>query len=294
MRGRPRHPGPSLHRAVILATVLLAAIATAKPAWAENPDMYVAAHGTPGGATIVVETHTKVAAAGSAPASRHAAGSEFVSCDTRAPGGLAYLDHLVSSNQLGEARPQPGTTEILHHHCVRADGSSADWFSTPAPAAPAASAAVPSPPSALDLARRAAASLRPPPPLVRTSPAGPQLVGFPTWFWVEGWSPLTKASEVPGLRSVVTATPVATRYAFDDGGTLHCQGPGTPWRRGGGAGQHSDCTHTFTHHGRRQVEATASWLLTWTASDGQSGTLPSVDPSRTLSLEVQEAQAIID
>lgn len=144
-------------------------------------------------------------------------------------------------------------------------------------------------------------------PSVATSPVrgGLQLVGVPVWFWVDNFEATSTTAEVPGLGATLTATPTRTRFAINGPGrggpdatseTLVCDGAGTAWEAGSGADPWagSDCSYGFDWAGTFTVEATVDWDLTWTATNGQSGTLPAVSRTTTFTLDVEQAQAVVD
>jgi hypothetical protein len=144
-------------------------------------------------------------------------------------------------------------------------------------------------------------------PLVVPQPATspptgePQVVGLPTWLWIDpaAWGTFTADATIPGLTVTVTATPRAVTWDMGDGTQVTCDGPGTPWAPAGDDGQRSDCTHTYQFTsagepgGRYAASATVTWGVTWAASTGEGGTL--VDASRTAAfgLEVTERQAVV-
>ncbi len=98
---------------------------------------------------------------------------------------------------------------------------------------------------ALDEARRL---LDLPLPAPALNPPGAQLVGVPTWLWVEGaWQPISATAAVGPVSATVTARPTGVEWELGDGTTESC-GPGTPYDvTRAPAEQHSDCTHVFTH-----------------------------------------------
>jgi len=124
-------------------------------------------------------------------------------------------------------------------------------------------------------------------------PGGIQLVGVDIWFWVTNSAPTTATATVPGLSASVTAAPAATHLSFADGTTVDCAGGGVAYDPGRpGAGQSTDCRHAFNDRGAQRVDVTVDWALTWTATDGQTGTLPAVPRTTTLNLPIQEGQAV--
>ena len=133
-------------------------------------------------------------------------------------------------------------------------------------------------------------------PGVHTAPprGGLQLVGVDVWVWVDHAEPVSATASVPGASATVTAVPGAVHVDVD-GRALTCPGGGTAWDPGRpGRGQHSDCTHRFEDAGTFPVRVTVDWSLRWTATDGQSGTLPTLRRTTTFELTVHQAHAVTD
>lgn len=142
-------------------------------------------------------------------------------------------------------------------------------------------------------------------PDIATSPprGGEQLVGIPIWFWVENAAPVTTTAGIPGLSATLIAEPTATQVTISGGPseatgdrvTIDCPGAGTPWEAGRYADRaSSDCSHPFDWNGTFTVDATVEWTLSWTATNGQAGTLPPVSRTTTFTLTIEEAQAVTD
>ena len=150
---------------------------------------------------------------------------------------------------------------------------------------------------ALDEARR---RLDLPLPRPALNPPAAQLVGVPTWLWIEGsWAPSSATASVAAVSATVTATPTSVVWDTGDGATVTCDA-GTPYDPARPpAEQHSSCTHTFTRSsaplpgGTYAVTATVSYEVTWTASTGGGGALGTLGRSTTMSVRVLEAQALI-
>lgn len=156
----------------------------------------------------------------------------------------------------------------------------------------------------VDTARqRAEAQLDPPDPTMRTNPpAGDQLVGVPTWLWIDDpWQPVSATATVGPVSSTVTATPRDVRWDLGDGNTITCDGPGRAYDlTKDPASQQSDCAHTYTHRSTVRgpsaaygLRATVTYGVTWTATTGQNGNLGTISRSSTVNLIVREAQALI-
>jgi hypothetical protein len=157
--------------------------------------------------------------------------------------------------------------------------------------------------NASTIAQQAIANQTLPMPAVSVNPPlpGGAVVNYPTWLWVDGasWRTITATASVDGLSVTATATPQSVVWTMGDGGSVTCNGPGTPYDAAKPATeQRSDCTHSFTRSSASQpgqaFTATASmqWVTTWQASDGTSGSLGTVTRSSTFSLPVREIQAV--
>lgn len=200
------------------------------------------------------------------------------------------LAGLQSSALFGGLVPAPTTTDpIAWMRCTRKDNGTLDQFVT--------GLNVPAPPAVDVLVAAARSELTIAVPAVATAPpeGGLQLVGVDVWFWVTNNAPVAATAQIPGLGATVTAEPTATHLRFADGATLDCRGPGTPYDRNRSyESQSSDCTHIFDDTGPQPVDVTVDWALTWTATNGQTGILPGLPRTTTLTLPLQQAQAVTD
>ncbi len=150
---------------------------------------------------------------------------------------------------------------------------------------------------AVDEARR---RLELPAPRPALNPPGEQLVGVPTWLWLDA-PPVTGSAtaSVAGVAATVTARPTGVRWDMGDGTHLTCD-EGTPYDPSRPPrDQHSSCTHAFTHASTRQaggtytVTATVTYDVSWTATTGGSGELGALTRSTEVPVRVSEAQALI-
>jgi hypothetical protein len=104
---------------------------------------------------------------------------------------------------------------------------------------------------------------------------------------------------VPGVSVTATARPVSAIWFMGDGGSVLCDGPGTPWRPGNDpAAASPDCGYTYRRSsagaadGKFSVTVTVTWRVTW-AGAGGSGTIPGLTTTGTVQVPVQESQAVI-
>jgi hypothetical protein len=147
------------------------------------------------------------------------------------------------------------------------------------------------------LAASAVKELRLPLPAIRVNPAPPaaQLVYLPTWLWVdaESWGALSATASVPSLSVTATATPIRLVISTGDGATVSCTGPGTAWATGRDPDTASpDCGHTYLQPGSHAVTATVTWRVSWVGG-GQTGTVPDLTTTSTITLTVIESPALI-
>lgn len=135
------------------------------------------------------------------------------------------------------------------------------------------------------------------PPTVRLSPpvGVPQLVGVPTWLWVDDpWVPRQASAMLGGVTATVTATPMSVTWDLGDGSTVTCPGPGTAYDPSRSPGdQHSDCASTFQRRGSHAVTATVTYATGWTATTGEAEPLDEITRATTVAVDVIEAQALI-
>jgi hypothetical protein len=126
-----------------------------------------------------------------------------------------------------------------------------------------------------------------------------QLVGLPTWLWLEGsWNSVTATAAVPGESVTATATPTSVKWSLGDGNTIECQGPGTPYAATDEPNAPSPtCGYTYQKSSVGQpndafsITATVSWVVDWVGG-GQSGAVPDLDSTTQASLRVAYVQSL--
>ncbi len=152
--------------------------------------------------------------------------------------------------------------------------------------------------SPLALARSAVSSLTLAFPSPQTNPGidQRQLPGIDTWMWIDAadWQPVSASASIPGMSATVTATPTQVTWDMGDGSApVVCDGPGTPYDpERPPADQTSDCTYRYQRRGSYPASATVRWEITWSASDGDGGSLAPVDRTTTFTMTVAERQAV--
>lgn len=153
------------------------------------------------------------------------------------------------------------------------------------------------------LAERAAAALRLPAPLIRTSPAGDHVTQLPSWLWIsaEQWQPRQVSASAGPVTSTVTATPSSVTWDMGNGDRVDCDGPGRPYQaRFAGTPEATDCRYTYRHSSANQpgaayeLTATITWDLSWSATGAAGGgDLGTVPMSATQPVRVSEVQALV-
>ena len=152
------------------------------------------------------------------------------------------------------------------------------------------------------LARAAVEAAAIPAPSVETNPRittddgveGAAVVGVDTWVWA--------ASDTPSHVEVrATAGSTSVSVSADAGGLslsaprarTRCTGWGIPWQEGASREGDSDCVVVFTRSAARvPLTVSATYDITWTSTNGTSGTLEALTTTTTIDLPVAEIQTI--
>ncbi|MFF1676122.1 hypothetical protein ACFVYG_08825 [Streptomyces sp. NPDC058256] len=200
------------------------------------------------------------------------------------------------------ADPQPGESGAWYVYKCTAGGVRDAVYRPPVwiPDGPQQGAATPQPTPA-QLAQTARDQLRLPSPQIEVNPAGEQLVGLPTWLWVDRaeWGPVSATASVPGVSVTALARPTSVVWTMGDGGSVTCKGPGTPYgsAKTDPRGASPDCGHTYHSTSAGQPDsafaasATVHWTVTW-AGAGQSGVFPDLTTTSNAAFRVAESQAL--
>lgn len=197
--------------------------------------------------------------------------------------------------------PRPGRSGAWYVYKCTQDGVRDAVYRPPvwipdAPKRPG-QAALPSP---AQLAQAAYNQLRLPSPAIEANPAGEQLVGLPTWLWMDRnqWAPVSSTASVPGVSVTAVARPTSVVWVLGDGTTLTCGGPGTRYAASGSPKRGSpDCGHTYRMSsagrpdGAFAVSATVHWTVTWSGA-GQGGVFPDMTTVSNAAFRVAESEAL--
>lgn len=172
---------------------------------------------------------------------------------------------------------------------------------------PFGSTAAPPPPSPVDVARQALATIKFPRPSGHRSPRESLLYkGYPftwvnlwTFYWTDAptWHTLIATASLRGVSATVTATPVQLVYDPGNGSqTVDCAGPGRPWTDADGNSPPSDgaCGYQYGSVTNGPITATETivWKITWTGTGSTNGQLPQMTTSTSGPLQVMQIQVV--
>ena len=140
-----------------------------------------------------------------------------------------------------------------------------------------------------------------PAPTVETNPKvgdrGATLVGMDTWVWATGNTPtsVTATATTGSTTATITAGSSGLQLSAPDGKAT-CTGFGIPWHSGMPEGS-SPCTISFNRSsahlgGTTPLTIQVAYSASYTATDGNSGTLPAITTTSTTNLPVAEVQTL--
>jgi hypothetical protein len=140
-------------------------------------------------------------------------------------------------------------------------------------------------------AQEAFGNLAPPAGVVRHSPDARGIVSLPTWLWLDpGSFGVLYGSSAEGL--VAVAEPDTTTWSTGDGGTVACDGAGTPYS----AGASADCTHTYHRASvRYDGNVTRNWRVHYERGGNPidiAGAPATLTANTAWALAVAEAQVL--
>jgi len=124
------------------------------------------------------------------------------------------------------------------------------------------------------------------------------VVGMDTWVWATGDTPseVRVSASAGSMSAEVVASSSGLRLSAPDA-KQSCTGWGSPWVDGESQEGGSDCTIEFTRSsahlgGTTPVSVSVSYDVSWTASDGSSGTLDPITTNSTIDIPVAEVQTV--
>ncbi|MFF6979412.1 ATP-binding protein [Streptomyces sp. NPDC008343] len=156
-------------------------------------------------------------------------------------------------------------------------------------------------PTAAELAQQALSMMRLDGAKVGSAPpAGSKgLVGMPVWLWTaqtpNTWGPISTTASAGGLSVTATARVKSITWAMGDGSSVTCTKPGTPYKKSFGKQESPDCGHTYTkvpEGGSFKITATSTWVIEWTANNGETGTLPNETRNAATAINIGELQVV--
>ncbi len=168
---------------------------------------------------------------------------------------------------------------------------------------------VSSKPATVNVAEHAESSIALPSPVISTDPSGTTFVNLSTWFWVSSsaWHPFTATARAGGVSATAVARPVKVEFSTGDGGSITCNGPGTPYDKNeASSAQSTSCLHIYRSSSASQqspdgnpddaaylVTATITWAVAWTAVGAPGGgTLPNLTTTSTARLRVEQIESV--
>ncbi len=160
-----------------------------------------------------------------------------------------------------------------------------------------------------DVADQAESSITLPSPVIETDPSGTAFVNLATWLWISPsvWHPLTATATAGGVSATATATPVRVEFTTGDGGSVTCNGPGSPYDlREPSSAQTTACFHIYKSSSANQespdgspndasyvITATITWFVTWHAVGAPGGgTLPALTTTASARLRVEQIESV--
>ncbi|CUU61058.1 hypothetical protein Ga0074812_15418 [Parafrankia irregularis] len=229
-----------------------------------------------------------------------APGLQAVAYSSPAAGGLVVRPAAFRPSELSvrpvASQPGQGAGAWYVYRCT-SGGEQDALYRAPVWIPDAAAGPAPDPEA---LAEQARSQLRLSSPPIVMNPSVDQLVGLPTWLWLDaaGWNQVAATAAAGGVSVTAVAKPVQVTWSLGDGGTVTCTGPGTPFPDGANPKNASpDCGYTYrrrsldTPGGTFAVTATVRWDVTW-AGAGQAGAFPGLTTVSTTAARVIDVPAL--
>ncbi len=124
------------------------------------------------------------------------------------------------------------------------------------------------------------------------------IVNLGMWLAVANPQPVDVTATGRGTSVTVVATLATTEFDMGDGTTVECEGGGVPidpnspdWD----SVEAGPCGHTYADRSRGgpfEITITTTWVVTWAATDGRSGTAPDVVRTASFPYDVREIQTV--
>lgn len=124
------------------------------------------------------------------------------------------------------------------------------------------------------------------------------VVNLGMWLAVSNPEPISVSVTGRGTTVTAVATLTESTWAMGDGTTVTCEAGGVPIERGSSAYSSTEegpCGHTYRAASRGSgydIEVTTTWTVTWSATDGRSGTAADVVRTASFEYEVAEIQTV--
>ncbi len=134
-------------------------------------------------------------------------------------------------------------------------------------------------------------------------------MNLPTWLWIDPsiWHPESVSASVGPVTATASATPTSVTWVMGDGGSLTCDGPGTPYDTAlPAAAQSTTCSYRYLtssagqqspdgnpNHASFVVSATVHWNVEWTAVGAPGGgALPPLATTTTTTIAVEQIESL--
>ncbi|GAA2349565.1 ATP/GTP-binding protein [Streptomyces kunmingensis] len=127
------------------------------------------------------------------------------------------------------------------------------------------------------------------------------VVGVPMWMWVtpsaSTFGPNSARASAGGVTVTARAKVSRIVWHMGDGETVTCNGPGTPFKNTRKGIESPDCGHVYQQPSTQEpgrkyhLTATAYWAVTWQASTGEAGQIPTTRVT-DVSFTVGELQSV--
>ena len=144
---------------------------------------------------------------------------------------------------------------------------------------------------------RARARLPLPTPNMSPAPEVGSVANLGLWFAIDDPGITTARATLGGAWAQVQGRFASITIDPGDGAApITCDGLGTPYPDGANNPDQGPCGHTYTQSTPddqpHQMTYTTTYTLTWSTSDGRSGSLGTIDRSVTFDYDIDEIQTV--